>query len=520
MYWFIPEKGNTGKASVGLSLGILVLVAVLPVLVFGGGVAWLAVHQEKAALAAGLMGTARALQVAVDRELSSQLASIDVLLTDAGLDTGDLPAFNDRVQRALKARVDWRNVVLIDPQSHVIIASSLPLATPAPTTSSPAEVDEVARTRKPMIIGVLPAGRITREPTIRILAPVMRNNEVRYVLAVVMDTKTLSRLFTEQQLATSWTGAILDSQMRLAGRSREPERFVGRRATPTLADAISASESGMFEALNQEGDTVYTVFSRSLMTGWSVAIGVPAAEVNGPIRRTLTHLALAGGALITFALILTGIVGQRIRRRRNAYEKLLHESESRLKLALSGAAMATWDRHIPSGALHFSERWAEMMGVTPAELPRRIESFEAYIFPEDLPQFREKLARNYRGETPLYEAEYRIRHKNGHWVWIQSQGRVVDRDSENNPLRIMGIAFDITVRKNAEIALQKAQLEVAALQHLAHVGNWAWDIRTDTHEWSDEVLPSSAFHPPSVQSITPKFRNTSPKKAGVCCAQP
>ena len=432
-------------------------MAVLPLLVFGCGVGWLVVHQEKMALAAELAGTARALQVAVDRELSNQTESMYGLATDASLDTGNLPAFNERVRRTLKTRDDWRNAVLVDPQSHVIVASGLPLATPHPVTSSPAEVDEVARTRKPMIVGVVPAGKIVQKPVIRILAPVMRNDEVRYVLAVVMDQLTLSKLFSEQRLAPSWTGAILDNQMRLAGRSRDPDLFFGRKATPTLADAISASDSGMFQALNQEGDTVYTVFSRSPATGWSVAIGVPAAEVDGPIRRLLTQLALAGSVLMAFALILTGIVGRRIRHRRYAYEKSLHESESRLRLALSGGAMATWDWTIPSGALQFSERWAGIQGFAPEELPQRLESWETRVFAEDMPQVRENLDRHFRGETPYYESEHRVRHKDGHWVWVQSQGQVVERDSENNPLRIMGVAFDITPRKQAEAAIAESR---------------------------------------------------------------
>ncbi len=148
-------------------------------------------------------------------------------------------------------------------------------------------------------------------------------------------------------------------------------------------------------------------------------------------------------------------------------EIALRDSEDRLQMALSGADMATWDWHIPSGALVFNARWAEIQGYTPDELAPRVESWETRIFPDDLPQVREKLDRHFKRETPIYESEHRVRHNGGYWVWLQSWGKVTEWDSAGNPVRVVGTALDITERKHIEDRLARAHAELQQFTYVA-----------------------------------------------------
>lgn len=307
----------------GLSLVGLVLVAVLPVLLFGVGAAWRVVDQQRHAVEQEIASTSRALQVAVDRELFRQIALMQLLASDASLDSGDLVTFGQRAARAVASTPDWRNVTLIDPTSYAVVASVLPVAAERLMTTSPAAVDEVVRTRQPMVAGLI-MGQIVKAPMIQFRAPVIRGDKVVYVLNVLVDPGTFSGLFAAQQLAPSWTGAVLDKSMVLAGRSRDAQRFLGKRATPTLADRITASSTGMFTALNQEVATVHTAFSRSALTGWIVAIGVPAAEVDGPIQRIVWQVAAAAVGLIALALLLASLVGRTILRTHQAHQLALN----------------------------------------------------------------------------------------------------------------------------------------------------------------------------------------------------
>lgn len=150
-----------------------------------------------------------------------------------------------------------------------------------------------------------------------------------------------------------------------------------------------------------------------------------------------------------------------------AVEIALRESDERFQMALSGADMATWDWRIPSGELIFNARWAEIQGYTLEELPPRVESWEMHVFPDDLLQVRDKFDRHFKGKVPVYESEYRVRHKDGHWVWVQARGKVIEWDNAGNPLHVVGTALDITERKQIEDKLARAHAELEQFTRIA-----------------------------------------------------
>jgi signal transduction histidine kinase/ActR/RegA family two-component response regulator len=455
------ELSKVADKSLGVSLAGLVLVAVVPLLIFGSGVAWLVVDQKRSAVEENLASTTRALRVAVDRELLSQFAAVQVLANELSLDQGRLANFHDKALRVLEVHREWSNVVLIDPVSHKLVASGLPSPAPTQQTLTHPWVAEVARTREPMIAGVPGAGTAAGKPLLHILAPVVADDQVSFVLAMVMDPKPLSDVFAEQQLAPSWTGAIVDKHMTLAGRSRDPARFLGLRATPTLADRIAASESGLFSALNQEGATAYTVFSRSAITGWSVAIGVPADEVEGPIRRTLTQLTVAGAALIAFALILAALVGRGIVRRRNTYEEALHESQARLQDSLR--AFSDLVACIPMGVYKsrmrkeggfcfefVSTRWCEQLGVTADAIYQDAMAAFSRFQPENLEEFLSRYESRRTDPQPFVWEGRMLGAAGGYWLHIES----TPTPQPNGDILWNGIQYDITERKLAEAELE------------------------------------------------------------------
>jgi two-component system, sensor histidine kinase and response regulator len=455
---------------IGWSLGVLVLVAVLPLLIFGSAVAWLVVDQKKAAVAAELAATARALRVAVDRELESQLTAMVVLATDARLQAGDVLAFEDRVRRALIVNPDWLNAMLIAADDQHIVASAPRPLSQATPLASPEALAELLRTGRPVAVGILPPVPGGRGAVLQFLAPIKVDGQVRHVLSVVMEPPRLSRVFTEQQLSPAWTGAILDTRMMLAGRSRDVERYLGMRATPTLADRVVGSEQGMFTALNLDGAIVYTAYSRSARSGWTVALGVPAEEVERPIRALLYKLAAAGSSLMAIALVLTAAVGRVIVRRRNAYEQALQDSRAKLNAAVSGADMATWDWHVPSGEVTVNERWAEVMGELASAMPVQMADWEARVAEEDRDRVRAVLRRHLAGRTANFEVEYRVRHRDGSWVWMLARGKVVERQRSGAALRVMGTALDISARKRSEGEAERDRVRLQAILRTAGDG--------------------------------------------------
>jgi hypothetical protein len=81
-------------------------------------------------------------------------------------------------------------------------------------------------------------------------------------VAAILSLEPFSRALADQA-DPNWTVAVLDPNRLIAGRSRDPDNFVGRPATPSLVEEIGAANESFFYALNQEGQRVYTAFSRS-----------------------------------------------------------------------------------------------------------------------------------------------------------------------------------------------------------------------------------------------------------------
>ncbi|HAN72397.1 MAG TPA: sensor domain-containing diguanylate cyclase, partial [Actinobacteria bacterium] len=134
------------------------------------------------------------------------------------------------------------------------------------------------------------------------------------------------------------------------------------------------------------------------------------------------------------------------------------ESE-RLARALEGSRLGLWDWNMQTGETILSERWAEIIGYTLAELePVSIETWLAHAHPDDLEISRGYIEAHSRGETDFYDAVVRMRHRDGHWVWVHDRGRIVERDAAGRPLRMVGTHEDVTDRVEAErSSIERAQ---------------------------------------------------------------
>ncbi len=136
--------------------------------------------------------------------------------------------------------------------------------------------------------------------------------------------------------------------------------------------------------------------------------------------------------------------------------KRLQESEERLQLVLAGTNDGWWDRNLATGEINYSARWWHMLGYAPNELPVDSGLWRQLMHPDDLRPleraYDDALANPGQRE---YEIEYRLRHKQGHYVPVLSRGHIL-RDADGKPLRISGTNTDLTARKEAERALERA----------------------------------------------------------------
>lgn len=128
----------------------------------------------------------------------------------------------------------------------------------------------------------------------------------------------------------------------------------------------------------------------------------------------------------------------------------------RLENIIKGTNVGTWEWNVQTGETIFNEIWANMLGYSLEEIsPVSIKTWEKLTHPEDLKRAKELVEGNFRGELLFYNCECRMKHKDGHWVWVQDRGQVFSKTSDGKPLMMFGTHQDISERKKIEQQLRE-----------------------------------------------------------------
>lgn len=131
-------------------------------------------------------------------------------------------------------------------------------------------------------------------------------------------------------------------------------------------------------------------------------------------------------------------------------EELVLE-RARLSAILEGTHVGTWEWNIQTGETIFNEQWADIIGYELEELaPISIDTWIRLTHPDDLAESEKRLNQHFSGEHAFYECEARMKHKQGHWVWVLDRGKVTSRSADGKPLMMYGTHQDITQRKEQE----------------------------------------------------------------------
>ncbi|MBZ9811943.1 PAS domain S-box protein [Mesorhizobium sp. BR1-1-9] len=145
---------------------------------------------------------------------------------------------------------------------------------------------------------------------------------------------------------------------------------------------------------------------------------------------------------------------------RRQAEARIAEAETRWNFALAGAGQGVWDFDMRKGGTTYSATWVKMLGYDDGELDGDPDRWLAMIHPDDREAVAEADRAHLEGRTPFFEAEFRMRHKDGRWLWFLDRGKAIERDEEGRLIRAIGSLTDITRRKQAEerLAVSAAML--------------------------------------------------------------
>ncbi len=186
----------------------------------------------------------------------------------------------------------------------------------------------------------------------------------------------------------------------------------------------------------------------------------------------------------------------------------LYESQQRLELALRGADLGLWDYNLATEEAFVDKTWADTFGYSHEDIQPNIDWWGHKIHPEDRSAVIEAWNAHLEGRTAFFEAEHRVQTTSGEWNWVLSRGKVVDRDSDGNPLRVSGTVFDITDRKRAEeklLQMSKVFMESIDPIFIRDLEGRIVDVNKaaeETYGWSREQLIGKA-----IKTVVPPERH-------------
>ncbi len=138
-------------------------------------------------------------------------------------------------------------------------------------------------------------------------------------------------------------------------------------------------------------------------------------------------------------------------------------TDERMACALDSNGDGTWDWDLITQSIYHSQRLAAMLGYSDEDLSDNIEGWSSRVHADDFPRVLAEIKANLAGTTREYTSQHRMRCKDGSYLWILDRGRVVSRDSDGKPLRMVGTYTDISSQKMASQALETALRETSAL---------------------------------------------------------
>ncbi len=167
----------------------------------------------------------------------------------------------------------------------------------------------------------------------------------------------------------------------------------------------------------------------------------------------------------------------------------LAERESRWNYALVGSGLGVWDHNNRAGTKYYSDTWKEIRGLAPdEEADGDYEEWIKLLHPDDRDFVIEAIGKQIAGDPDYHVFEYRERHRDGHWVWIECRGACVEWDEDGAPARIVGTDTDITARKRSEEMLEHLSRRLDLALEISRIGVFEADLDAGTVEWDDRLL--------------------------------
>ncbi len=233
----------------------------------------------------------------------------------------------------------------------------------------------------------------------------------------------------------------------------------------------------------------------------------PLKFIYDPEKRKLAEkdhfeqIILIGLAIISLVLVLSLLWIYLLRQLVRAKIQTIKESEQRFDLAMDAAQDGLYDWNLVTNEIYYSPEWKKMLGYEDDELSNDFVVWENLTNSEDVQRSWEIQQELINKVRDRFEMEFKMKHKDGHWVDILSRAKAIF-DSEGKAVRIVGTHMDVTVRKRIEESFRRSEVRLQEAHHLAKVGSWEYDLQTGEIWGSDEGFYIYGIEPPPSNLLT------------------
>jgi PAS domain S-box-containing protein len=298
-----------GGLSLTVRLMLLVIACVVPLAASGLVVEYLDYEADSAEDAVQVLGLARSMSLAVERQLQIYLSALEVLAQSRTLHGEDPASFRERASAVTAEQFPGANIRLVAKDGTVLVDLAVPEGVSPPLGVDEETSRELFAAGRPAISNLYYSAAL-RRPAVSVHVPVKRpDGSIAYDLSLAAPANAFSEIIRPQQALEGWGFSLFDQR----GRRVAPTPALGRPTAPdSLLPHLLADREGVVESVSSEGTPLLSAFSRVAGSAWSVDIDVRKADLDANATRAMLMSLAASAAALTVALLLARAAARQI----------------------------------------------------------------------------------------------------------------------------------------------------------------------------------------------------------------
>jgi len=475
----------------------------VPLLLLAGLLAWRFAQAESARLEAGGLQRTENVAAEIDRLLLSRLTILKVLATSPSIDSGDFQRFDEQAREFSDLGIDIRLRAL---DGQIVVDTSLPRGEPLPKWPLLEPMRQAIETKQPVFSNLF-ISRGTGTYAVAIFLPVLRNGEVVQLVSTTFGPDIFARTMTEFGVRPPYFSSLSDRSGIIIARSDRHAELVGR---PLPAFDAAVGTSGRWRGTNASGIAVSAFYYRSSISQWLVTLGVDEAALNRSLWQALAWMAGTAVLLVALAIGMAWFIVSRLASASRAMTDAAAAvgrgqltvvpktpiaevnrvgeafAQTSVRLHLQSAALARANRELEQRVeqrgveLKASEERYRLLAENASDLiilrnaaghvfyaspsARKLLGYSSeemleskailLVHPDDWERVEAINQAVSQGKEPGFSI-HRLRHKDGHWVWIQAAYSHLEGVGPDEP-NIMVVIRDDTERQEQEARLRQS----------------------------------------------------------------